>query len=137
MDLGLKIKLPAKIENLRRFIDFVSDYAKQNQFSDERIKEIELATEEALVNISKYAYPNDIGDIELRCQMQDNNILVIEIIDNGIPFDMNSVSEPDLNSSILNRNVGGLGIHLIKKMVDEINYKREKDKNHLIFLFYK
>ncbi len=105
MDLGLKIKLPAKIENLRRFIDFVSDYAKQNQFSDERIKEIELATEEALVNISKYAYPNDIGDIELRCQMQDNNILVIEIIDNGIPFDMNSVSEPDLNSSILNRNV--------------------------------
>ncbi|MBW1971503.1 MAG: ATP-binding protein [Deltaproteobacteria bacterium] len=137
MDLGLKIKLPAKIENLRRFIDFVSDYAKQNQFSDERIKEIELATEEALVNISKYAYPNDIGDIELRCQMQDNNILVIEIIDNGIPFDMNSVSEPDLNSSILNRNVGGLGIHLIKKMVDKINYKREKDKNHLIFLFYK
>jgi len=137
MDLGLKIKLPAKIENLRRFIDFVSDYAKQNQFSDKRIKEIELATEEALVNISKYAYPNDIGDIELRCQMQDNNILVIEIIDNGIPFDMNSVSEPDLNSSILNRNVGGLGIHLIKKMVDEINYKREKDKNHLIFLFYK
>jgi len=137
MDLGLKIKLPAKIENLRRFIDFVSDYAKQNQFSDKRIKEIELATEEALVNISKYAYPNDIGDIELRCQMQDNNILVIEIIDNGIPFDMNSVSEPDLNSSILNRNVGGLGIHLIKKMVDKINYKREKDKNHLIFLFYK
>ena len=130
-----KIRLPARIEYLETLIQFVSAYAREKGFAHERITQIELATEEALVNIFKYAYPEDIGEVELTCKM-DNDKFIIKIVDAGVPFDIESVPEPDLTADISNRKIGGLGIFVIRKMVDELHYHREDDKNILIFILY-
>jgi anti-sigma regulatory factor (Ser/Thr protein kinase) len=130
MRLLLNIKLPAKLENLGSWMEAVSECAKEQGFDQKKIGKIELALEEALVNICKYSYPDDPGDAEVNCK-QDNGRFIIEIVDSGIPFDMTSLPAPDVTSSIEKRKIGGLGIFLIKKMVDEVRYRREGNFNIL------
>jgi len=124
MRILLNIKLPAKLENLGRWMDAVSECAREQGFDQKKIGKIELALEEALVNICNYSSPEDPGNAEVKCK-QDNSRFIIEIVDSGIPFDMTSLPAPDLSSSIEKRKIGGLGIFLIKKMVDEVKYRRE------------
>lgn len=129
-----KIKVPARIEYLERLIQFVSHWAREQGFTQKRITETELATEEALINIFNYAYPEDTGEVEVRCGQDDNNRLIIEIVDTGISFSVLSVPEPGLTADISKRKTGGLGVFLIRKMVDEVQYRREKDKNILTLI---
>jgi anti-sigma regulatory factor (Ser/Thr protein kinase) len=124
------MKLPAKLENLGRWMEAVSECAREQGFDQKKIGKIELALEEALVNICKYSYPDEPGDAEVNCK-QDNGRFIIEIVDSGIPFDMTALPAPDLTSSIEKRKIGGLGIFLIKKMVDEVKYRREGSFNIL------
>lgn len=126
------IRLPAKITSLEKLMRFVSDFAREEGFTQKRIQQIELATEEALVNIFDYAYPEEnIGDVEVRCKMDVNTGLIIEILDNGIPFDIKSFSKPDLGANISDRKIGGLGIYLIKQMVNRVHSRREGQSNIL------
>jgi len=124
------MKWPARLENLQRFLKPVSECARAEGFDQERIQEIELALEEALVNIFNYAYPEGAGEVEVGCGVE-NDHWIIEIIDSGIPFDMTSLSDPDLTADVEERKIGGLGIFLVRKMVDEVTYRREKDRNIL------
>ncbi len=130
MRLLLNIKLPAKLENLGRWVDAVSVCAREQGLDQKKIGKIELALEEVLVNICNYAYPEGLGNAEVSCK-QDGSRFIIEIVDSGIPFDMTSLPAPDLTSSIEKRKIGGLGIFLIKKMVDEVKYRREGSFNIL------
>ena len=133
-----KIQLPAHIDNLRTLIQFVSTFAKEKGFAQKRIQEIELALEEALVNIAKYAYPDkNNGEVEVRCKMENDNRLVIEILDVGVPFDIRYFSEIDLNVNMVDRKIGGLGIFLIREMVDEVQYRRDKGNNILTLIVHK
>jgi serine/threonine-protein kinase RsbW len=129
----LKITLPARMESMRRLVQSVSGCARHQGCSESRINEIELATEEALVNICRYAYPGEAGDITLTCRSSRGRI-IIEIEDSGIPFDPLSVAEPDLCPDLARRKTGGLGIFLIRKMVNEVRYRRDADKNILTFI---
>ena len=126
----LNIKLPATLENLGRWTEAISECARGHGFDEKKIDRIQLALEEALVNICKYSYPEEPGNAEVSCK-QDNSRFIIEIVDSGIPFDMTSLPAPDLASSIEERKIGGLGIFLIKKMVDEVKYRRERNFNIL------
>lgn len=128
-----KIKLPAKIGSLVELIQFVTKNAERLQFSQKRIQEIQLAVEEALVNIFHYAFPEGGGEVEVTCRQDDMNKFIIEIEDTGIAFDVLSVSDPDIHADISERKEGGLGIYLIKKMVDDVRYRREGDRNILTF----
>jgi len=130
MRLLLNIKLPAKLENLGRWMEAVSECAKEQGFDQKKIGKIELALEEALVNICNYSYPEEPGSAEVSCK-QDNRRFIIEIVDSGIPFDMTSLPAPDVTSSIEKRKIGGLGIFLIKKMVDGVKYRRKGSLNIL------
>jgi len=130
------LKLSAGIENLRSFVRFVSDCAQSRGFSEKRTREIEIAVEEALVNIFHYAYPQRQGDVTITCKMGENQTLVIEIEDTGIFFDLTSIPEPDLCSDVQHRKIGGLGIFLIRKMVNELHYRRESGRNILIMIIY-
>jgi serine/threonine-protein kinase RsbW len=133
-----KIKLPADIYNLRKLIEFVSHFAKEKGFSRKRIQEITLAVEEALVNISKYAYPDEnTGEVEVRCKMDNDARLVVQISDTGVPFDIRYFPEPDLNGNISDIKIGGLGILFIREMVDEVQYRRDRESNILTFIIHK
>ncbi len=92
---------------------------------------MELAVEEALVNVIRYAYEGQAGDVELRVGIADDQRFVIEILDSGAPFDVCALPKPDIHGSIKDRKMGGLGVFLIQRMVDELLYRREGDRNVL------
>lgn len=127
-----KIKKQAKLANLADFLKTAEDFFKEQSISDDRISELLMALEELLVNIIQYAYPDSNGCIELCCQNEKNSFLEIKIIDSGLPFNPELSPQPDLNKPLAERANGGMGIYLAEKIVDEMNYKREKNKNILI-----
>jgi len=126
-----KTTLPANIESLEEFIQSVSSLAEKLQFSQKIIQKIQLAVEEALVNIFHYAYPEGTGEVTITCSLDDKKRFVIEIEDAGSPFNVLSVTAPDTQSDISDRPIGGLGIFLIKKMMEDVQYRREDGKNIL------
>lgn len=131
MRLLSQLKLPAEINSLRKFIELVSKCAEEQGFSPDRITEIGVATEEALVNVCNYAYQDGNGDVKVSCILDDENRFVIEVEDAGIPFDVLSIGEPDLIDDIAERKVGGLGVFIIKELVEDVQYRREDNKNIL------
>jgi anti-sigma regulatory factor (Ser/Thr protein kinase) len=131
-----RLRMTAKLENLGRFIGALSDCAKTQGFEQEKISKIELAAEEALVNVFHYAYPEQPGDVEMICRLQGKR-LAIEIIDSGIPFDATAMPVPEVTDGDHEREPGGLGILLMKKVMDEVRYRREKDRNILTLIAQK
>ena len=90
---------------------------------------IMLALDELLTNIISYAYPDTREhpiDIFLA---SDNWSIIIEISDDGTPFNPLEVEEPDLTVSIEERQIGGLGVHLVRKLMDSVEYQRHDDRN--------
>ncbi|HON85818.1 MAG TPA: ATP-binding protein [Syntrophorhabdaceae bacterium] len=134
---GVSLRLPAGLENLEQFISFVSGQARQYGFDSLRLKEIELCTEEALVNIFNYAYSEKTGDVVLTCRGDGDKGFIIEICDYGEPFDIDSIPTPEIDGDISDRKVGGLGIYFIHRLIDEVIYRREGDMNILTFIIYK
>jgi anti-sigma regulatory factor (Ser/Thr protein kinase) len=129
------LRLPARLENLNRLMGFLSRCAQERGCNKRRLLEIELASEEALVNIITYAYPaRESGDVEVACRPEGDTVWVIEFRDWGVPFNMTTYPEPDLEASVSNRRIGGLGISIIRRMVDQIKYRRERNSNILTFL---
>lgn len=127
---AVSIRLPASIENLPGFLSPMLAFASAHHLDDDRKNDLELALEETLVNIFSYAYPGKPGHVELSCVMADGR-LVILIEDEGLPFSMVSAAAPDINADILERKIGGLGVHLIKSLMDDVRYRREGNRNML------
>jgi anti-sigma regulatory factor (Ser/Thr protein kinase) len=129
-----QIKLPANLENLPKLIESVSKCAKKQGITPGKVTEIEIALEEALVNIINYAYQNNIGDIKVTCFLDDDNRFTIAIEDTGAHFDVLSVDQPNLSSKISERKIGGLGIFFIRKLMDGVLYQRKGNKNILTLI---
>jgi anti-sigma regulatory factor (Ser/Thr protein kinase) len=90
-----------------------------------------VATEEVLVNICSYAYQDQVGEVKITCLLDDESRFIIEFEDTGIPFDVHRLDAPDLTDDIDERQVGGLGVFIIKELMDEVKYRREDNKNIL------
>jgi len=132
------MKAPATIDSLEKLMHFVSGFAGDHGFSTKKIYDIQLATEEALLNIFQYAYPGEQkGNVEVTCEMMSDSELNIRILDTGIPFDILSLSQPDLTCPLPDRKIGGLGCYLIRKMADDVQYRRQGDTNILNLLVRK
>jgi anti-sigma regulatory factor (Ser/Thr protein kinase) len=124
----------AMLENLPSFQEFITDCARQCLVPEDRILKLQLASEEAFMNIFSYAYPDDApGDVTVRCFHQKAGELLISFEDNGEAFDVLSVDDPDTDLSLEDRDVGGLGIFFIKQMTDAVWYARKDNKNILTF----
>ena len=136
MTVLASVRMSAKLENLGTFIGSLSNCAKTQGFGQEKISRMELAAEEALVNVFHYAYPEQPGDVEMICRLQGKR-LAIEIIDSGIPFDATAMPVPEVTDGDHEREPGGLGILLMKKVMDEVRYRREKDRNILTLIIQK
>ena len=136
MTVLASVRMSAKLENLGTFIRSLSNCAKTQGFGQEKISRMELAAEEALVNVFHYAYPEQPGDVEMICRLQGKR-LAIEIIDSGIPFDAPAMPVPEVIDGDHEREPGGLGILLMKKVMDEVRYRREKDRNILTLIIQK
>jgi anti-sigma regulatory factor (Ser/Thr protein kinase) len=130
-----KIQLPAQLENIPLILSNIRTFLKKKCIEDEQINKIELSLEEILVNIVNYSYPNKIGDMEVTYSYNASGDLTVKIIDMGIPFNPLSKDEAEVTSSLEERKVGGLGIHFVKKIVNDIEYRHYKEKNILTLVF--
>ncbi|MGW8180961.1 MAG: ATP-binding protein [bacterium] len=124
------ITVPAKLESLEGLVKSAIGSALQCGFEGEGLFAVELVTEEAVVNICKYSYLHGEGEVRLRCLGEEDRF-IIEVTDWGGPFDATTMPAPDITSPIEERQVGGLGIYLIKKMTDDMSYTREDGRNVL------
>lgn len=123
------IQFTAKFEFLDEIRDFVGNIARDGGFGDKDIYNIQLATDEAASNIIEHAYEgvND-GLLELSCGMQGDAIRII-LVDHGEPFDPSVVPTPDLKADLSERKIGGLGIFLMRKLMDEVHYDSRPEQN--------
>lgn len=124
------ITVPARLESLAGLVKSATASALQYGLEGEHLFAVELVTEEAVVNVFKYAYPHEDGRVRLRC-LGEAERFIIEVSDWGLPFDVTAVPDPDITVPIEDRQVGGLGIYLIKRMTDHMSYTREDGRNIL------
>ena len=118
-----KITFIAKFENLDEIREFVGEKARQVGFSDKEIYSIQLAADEASTNIIEYAYAGvEDGEIEIDCSTADGGLKIV-MRDQGKPFDPSSVPEPNVKADLSERKIGGLGIYLMRKLMDEVFYE--------------
>ena len=93
---------------------------------------IRLSVEEVVENVVRYAYEDGAGEMEVSVNTEDNNpMLTITVVDQGVPFNPLDKPDPDITLSAEERQIGGLGIFLCKKMMDEVTYRYEGSSNIL------
>ena len=120
------------IDELARVAVFMEETGDEWNFPMSMVLNLNLVLEEALTNIILYGFKSDTNHtIEVHFNKTGDD-LSIEIIDDGIAFDPTNVADPDITLSVENRTVGGLGIFLIRKIMDTVEYKRIANKNKLI-----
>ena len=100
------------------------------------INKIELAIEEIFANIANYAYKDKTGKCTLKIQYEDKRKVDFIFEDSGVPFNPLEKEEPDISKPLEEREIGGLGIFLTKKTMDDIQYKYENNKNILTITKY-
>ena len=126
-----RIELPAELQSLPRFIEKIVEYLGKSGMGEHKVGAMELALEEAIVNIVKYSSQTPDSLITVECSFKNENEFLIKIIDNGPEFDPLLQNAPDITAEINNRPVGGLGIFFIKKMTDGVSYTRKDNRNIL------
>lgn len=125
-----ELNIPAKMENLEIMIQFILETIGNIPNKDKLNGKLRLVSEEILVNIINYAYPEKLGNIYINTELL-NDTLVLKIIDEGIKFDPLERQNPDITIPLEERTIGGLGIFMVKNIMDEINYSYENNKNIL------
>lgn len=124
------LKIASDLAELDKMRTFLKKSLEGLSVSDKDSFKIELALLEICVNIIRYAYPNEKGEIFLKIWL-DEGKMFLEIRDWGVPFDPRGLEEPDIKEIIKSEKRGGLGVFLSRKLMDGFDYKREEDQNVL------
>ena len=124
------IILPNNIETIPQLNELIDMACEEVGIDMAMTMSLNLAIEEAVVNVMNYAYPNGTGDVQVNIDA-DSHKIVITLTDSGIPFDPTKKSEVDTTLSVEERPIGGLGIHLVRQIMDTISYQRSGNQNIL------
>ena len=124
------LKVAADTEKLYEVQDFVDAILEEHDCPMKTQMLIDVSLEELFVNIAHYAYPEGNGWAEIRAGVTDG-IATITLIDAGIAFDPLKKPDPDVTLVAESRQIGGLGIYMVKKKMDEMTYERRDGKNVL------
>lgn len=129
-----KTTLDANFDNLDEIRELVGAAARQVGFSDKEVYAIQLAADEASSNIIEHAYAGVTGgklEIELSISQKE---LKITMRDHGKSFDPSSVPEPNVKADLSERKIGGLGMYLMRKLMDEVSYESSPERGNLLTL---
>ena len=133
-----KIRFPSRTDNLEVVRDFVHRLAMKAGFIEEGADQISLAVDEACTNVIKHAHQYNSRRMIDLAVVYDNSQFEIVITDKGGGFDPKKLREPDLSEYIHEAKMGGLGIHLMKTLMDEVNYSFNPGvKNQVTMVKYK
>ena len=131
MSAKVSLKIESSPDALDRINDAIESLSRQEDWPPDLLFTTSLVIEELGLNIINHAYSDVEGEFEIIIASEDD-ALTIEMIDSGPPFNMlTDAPMPDVAAPLEERPIGGLGIHLVKTMMDELDYRRESDKNHL------
>lgn len=131
MQLKRSLILPNDIETIPQLNEFIDAVAEEVALDMSLAMSLNLAIEEAVVNVMEYAYPDgEKGNVEIEVTV-DEGWLTFIISDSGIAFDPTTKEDADTTLSAEERPIGGLGIFLVKKLMDTIEYQRTDGKNML------
>ena len=122
----------ANFHNLDEIRDFVGESARQAGFSEKEIYSIQLAADEASTNIIEHAYAGiENGKIEIGCSITGGELKIV-MRDNGKSFDPSSVPEPNVKAELSERKIGGLGMYLMRKLMDDVVYESFPDAGNTL-----
>lgn len=129
----MRITLKNDLGEIVRLADALERYADKNQLDSRLVFHLNLALEELVTNIISYAYRDYPKDSPIHLTFSlESDYVEIQVEDYGPAFNPIQAPEPDTTKSVEERKIGGLGIHLVKKMMENLSYRREENRNILI-----
>lgn len=130
-----ELTVPAVSERLDEVLQFVDQELTYYHCSQAIRMKIAVAVEEIYVNIANYAYHPDLGEATIRCAVCEDPLrIIIEFLDGGKPYNPLEREDPDISLSAQDRPIGGLGVFVVKKMMDDVQYEYKNGKNILTII---
>ena len=127
-----ELTIEATPENVDTVVEFVDEQLQKYGCGMKEQMAIDVATDELFSNIARYAYSPDVGSATVRVDvLQDPLAVEITFIDNGRQYDPLAKADPDTTLSVEDRPIGGMGIFIVKKSMDAVNYEYRDGKNIL------
>lgn len=122
----------AKVEELDNVLSFIGEVAEESGCSPKIQTQMEIATEELFVNIAHYAYGEQTGKAWITAKVsEESDIISVVFEDEGAPYNPLEKEDPDITQSAEDRMIGGLGIYMVKKSMDNMEYRWENGRNFL------
>lgn len=127
-----EIRLDATIENIEVAVEFINEELKNINCPEDTIAVIGIAVDEILANIAMYAYKSGNGDVTIQFEnIEESKSVMITFIDEGIKYNPLAKEDPDITLSLEDREIGGLGIFIVKNSMDDMIYEYVDNKNVL------
>lgn len=127
-----ELTIDAVVDNIEKVTEFVNEQLESLGCPMRAQMQIDIAIDELFGNIAHYAYNPEVGPATVRVEVTDEPIsVIITFIDNGMPYDPLLKEDPDTTLSAEERKIGGLGIYMVKKSMDEISYAYKDGQNIL------
>ena len=135
MSVTVSLDLSDHSDELTRLAAAIEDMAEAEDWPADLAFQINLCLDELTTNVVKYAHADD-GTRKIHITLaSEPDLITIEMMDNGPPFDpLHDAPQPDLEASLEDRRIGGLGIHFVRTLMDEVRYRREQNRNHLTMI---
>lgn len=131
------LTLPADVKYLEKVLDLLNECLDVTGCPEDVRLVLNIAAEEIYVNVASYAYAPNQGDVRLVFTLEkEPAALSIEFIDRGIPYNPLAKENPDITLSAEERQIGGLGIYMVKKSMDELSYEYKNEENHFCMKKY-
>lgn len=131
MSAKLSLTMGFEAAELPRIQSAIGEFSREQDWPPDIEFQVDLVLEELVLNVVNHGSRGGEGEINIEL-VSDPEAVIIQIIDDGRPFDpLTDAPEPDTESGIEDRAVGGLGIHLVRTMMDDVAYRREENKNHM------
>ena len=127
-----EIKLTATLENIEAVTKFVDEQLEELDCPMKAQTQIDIAIDELFSNIARYAYAPNVGEATVRVESSDDPLtVIITFIDKGVPYNPLEKEDPDTTLSADDRQIGGLGIYMVKKSMDSMEYEYRNGQNIL------
>ncbi|MDE0066884.1 MAG: ATP-binding protein [Acidimicrobiaceae bacterium] len=127
----MSLELENDPSELERMAGAVEEFAEQQDWSPEVVFKVNLVLEELVVNVMTHGSHEGLAEIEVTVTSSED-LVSIRLSDNGIAFNpLTDAPDPEVTGSVEDRHVGGLGVHLVRTMMDEVSYQRENGRNLL------
>ncbi len=126
-----KLTLPAVTANIEKVTDFVNGLLEAADCPPKAMMQIDVAIDELFGNIANYAYGSGTGDATVGVEITEDRSVIITFTDSGVPYDPLQKPDPDVTLSAEEREIGGLGIFMVKKTMDDMVYEYAGGQNIL------